>query len=233
MNLGSLTPAPVRTPGRPGYGNSPVIIEARAGTALLPQVLGIASLGFLASALGVYFAPALSGSGVLWICVIASFALIFAVRLTRATPVLSFTLFLALAVVLGFEISPWIRLLTHTGHSGAIFNAAVTTGVGMGVLGIGAQFAHFNYRRIGGIAAGALLALIIAGILSAFFHFIQPTVYSWLTLIIFSVLVVVDFMRIRAGGDGQTPVELALSIYLDGLNIFLALTRVFGGGRRD
>ena len=52
-----------------------------------------------------------------------------------------------------------------------------------------------------------------------------------LTLIIFSVLVVVDFMRIRAGGDGQTAVELALSIYLDGLNIFLALTRLFRGGR--
>ena len=65
-----------------------------------------------------------------------------------------------------------------------------------------------------------------------FFHFIQPTVYSWLSLGIFSVLLVTDFMRIRAGGDGQTAVELALSIYLDGLNIFLALTRLFSG-RRD
>ncbi len=64
-----------------------------------------------------------------------------------------------------------------------------------------------------------------------FFHFIQPGVYSVLTLIIFSVLVIVDFMRIRSGGDGRTAVELALSIYLDGLNIFLALTRLFRGGR--
>jgi modulator of FtsH protease len=64
-----------------------------------------------------------------------------------------------------------------------------------------------------------------------FFHFISPTAYSYLTLLIFSVLIVVDFMRIRNGGDGATAVELALSIYLDGLNVFLALTRIFSGSR--
>ncbi len=168
----------------------------------------------------------------LWICIIASFGLIFAIRATRATPALSFSLFLLLAVVMGFEISPWIRMLLGSGQSGVVFNAAITTGVGMGVLGIGAQFLHFNYRRVAGIAGAALLALVLAGVLSMFFHFIQPTVYSYFTLAIFSVLIVVDFMRIRAGGDGMTPVELALGIYLDGLNVFLALTRIFGG-RRD
>jgi modulator of FtsH protease len=64
-----------------------------------------------------------------------------------------------------------------------------------------------------------------------FFHWISPTAYAYLTLLIFSVLIVVDFMRIRNGGDGATAVELALSIYLDGLNVFLALTRIFSGSR--
>lgn len=233
MAFGSLEPAriPSRNGSRSPYGN-PVVIDSRAKADLLPQVLGIASLGFLASALGVYFAPPLFGQGMLWICIIASFGLIFAVRAARATPVLAFGLFLLLALVMGFEISPWIRVLLGTGHAGAVFNAAVTTGVGMGVLGIGAQFLHFNYRRVAGMAGAALLALVLAGVLSMFFHFIQPTVYSYLTLVIFGVLIVVDFMRIRAGGDGMTPVELALGIYLDGLNVFLALTRIFSG-RRD
>jgi modulator of FtsH protease len=38
-------------------------------------------------------------------------------------------------------------------------------------------------------------------------------------------------MRIRNNGDGATAIELALSIYLDGINIFLALTRIFSGSR--
>ena len=227
--------------------NNPIIIDARNGSrngfgavpqtrttsALLSQVLVIASLGFFTSAVGVYIAPPYFAGGVFWICVIATFALIFAIRATRNTPILSFGLFLLLALAMGFEISPWINMLLHTGHSSAVFNAALTTAVGMGCLGIGAQIFTFDYRRVQNYAFAALLALVLVGVLSMFFHFISPSVYSYLTLAIFSVLVVVDFMRIHRGGDGATPVELALSIYLDGINIFLALTQIFSGGRRD
>ena len=217
--------------------NNPIVIDgntgaaARAVPALLAQVLLISSLGFFVSAFGVYLAPFFYTPGLFWVCVIASFALIFAVRATRKNPPLSLCMFLTLALVMGFEIAPWIQHLLHTGGTGIVLNAAVTTAVGMAVLGMGAQLFRFNYRKVGGIALAALFALIIAGVLSAFFHFISPTTYSYLTLIIFSVLIVVDFMRSRSGGDGATAVELALSIYLDGLNVFLALTRIFSGSR--
>ena len=36
-----------------------------------------------------------------------------------------------------------------------------------------------------------------------------------------------------AGGDGLTAVDLAVSIYLDGLNIFIALLELFGMRSRD
>ena len=218
------------------FNTNPVVITPRgqviqqATPALLSRVLGITSLGFFVTALGTYFAPPFLGGGAMLVCVIASFALIIGVRATRKQPALALTLFLGLALVLGLEISPWIRALVGSGHGQAVFNAAITTAVGMGVLGIGAQFMSFDYRRVGAWATGALLLLVVAGVLSLFLHFVQPSVYYWLTLVVFSVLLVVDFMRIRAGGDGQTATELALGIYLDGLNIFLALTRLFGGG---
>jgi modulator of FtsH protease len=136
-----------------------------------------------------------------------------------------------LALAMGVEISPYINHLLHLGQSKAIYNAALTTAVGMACLGIGAQIFTFDYRRVRNYALAALLALIIVGVLGMFFRFISPGLYAYLTLIIFSVLVVVDFMRIRKGGDGATAVELALSIYLDGINIFLALTRIFSGSR--
>ena len=44
-------------------------------------------------------------------------------------------------------------------------------------------------------------------------------------------LVLIDFARLRAGGDGLTPVQMATSIYLDAINIFLALLQIFGGRR--
>lgn len=227
--------------------NNPIIIDARSGavdrtgsigqsrtsSSLLSRVLVISSLGFFVSAVGVAIAPPYFAGPAFWLCVIATFVLIFAIRATRNNTALSFSLFLLLALAMGFEISPWINQLLHTGHTNAVFNAALTTAVGMAVLGMGAQIVTFDYRRVQNYAFAALLGLVIIGVLGMFFHFISPNAYSYLTLIIFSVLVVVDFMRIHKGGDGATAVELALSIYLDGINIFLALTQIFSGGRRD
>ena len=221
--------------------NNPIIIDAqndprgiaqsRSASTLLSRVLVIASLGFFVSAVGVYIAPPQAGGGIFWLCVIATFILIFAIRATRNTPIVAFGLFMLLALAMGIEISPYINLLLHTGHSNAIRDAALTTAVGMACLGMGAEIFTFDYRRVANYAYAALLALVVVGILGAFFHFISPGLYAYLTLIIFSVLVVVDFMRIRQGGDGATAIELALSIYLDGINIFLALTRIFSGSR--
>jgi FtsH-binding integral membrane protein len=211
-------------------GRSEAGSQTRVASSLLGQVLLIASVGFFVSAVGVYLAPPVLTGGLFWLCVIATFALIFAVRATRKTPALSLGMFLLLALAMGFEISPWIHALLGAGHAEVVFDAAITTAVGMGCLGIGAQIFTFDYRKVRNYAFAALLALVLVGVLSMFFHFVSPGFYSWATLAVFSVLVVVDFMRIREGGAGATAVELAVSIYLDGINIFLALTQIFGGG---
>jgi modulator of FtsH protease len=226
--------------------NNPIIIDGRndrstfgnrstaATSSLLGQVLLITSVGFLTSAVGVYIAPPYMPSGAFLLCVLATFGLIFAIRATRNTPALSFGLFLLLTLAMGFEIAPWIQQLMHTPQGAeVVFNAALTTAIGMGTIGIVAQMVSFNYRRVGGIALGALLALILVSVVAMLFHMhFMPGLYSWAALAIFTVLLLVDFMRIKDNGAGATPIELALTIYLDGLNIFLALTQIFSGGSR-
>jgi FtsH-binding integral membrane protein len=97
-------------------------------------------------------------------------------------------------------------------------------------IGIGPVVGQY-VRRFQGILTIALLGLVVVGIVSAFVHFIHPQTYAWITLVIFAGLVLIDFARIRAGGDGLTPVQIAVSIYLDAINIFLALLQIFGGRR--
>jgi modulator of FtsH protease len=103
----------------------------------------------------------------------------------------------------------------------------------MAVLGGVVYITGLDLRRFQGILFGALVALVLVGLISLFFHFISPTAYAWATLAIFAGLTLLDFARIRAGGDGLTPVQMAVQIYLDALNIFLALLQIFGGRRRD
>ena len=107
------------------------------------------------------------------------------------------------------------------------------SGVGMLTLAAIVYLTSFDYRRLSGIAFAALLLLVVGGLISIFVHFIQPETYAWLTLVIFSILVLIDSTRIKAGGDGLTAVQIATSIYLDGINIFLALLQILGNRRRN
>jgi modulator of FtsH protease len=100
-------------------------------------------------------------------------------------------------------------------------------------MGIVAYLFAIDYRKLLGIGTAALLGVLLLGIVSIFFHFMQPDTYSWLILGVFTLLTVGDFARIRAGGGGQSAVVLALSIYLDAINIFLAVLQLMGGRRRD
>jgi modulator of FtsH protease len=210
----------------------PRIIDApREETAsLLAKVLAITSLGFLVTALGVATAPAWSMLPGL----IAVFALIFAINFARrSNPSLALGLFLSLTYFMGWEIGPIIHRYIQSFGSALVFQAASTTGLGMAAMGCVAYLFNINYRRVAGIGFAALLLLMLVGIVSIFFRFLTPDTYSWLTLGVFTLLTVGDFARIRAGGDGQSAVTLSLSIYLDAINIFLAVLQLLSGRRRD
>jgi modulator of FtsH protease len=196
---------------------------------LLSKVLAITSLGFLVTALGVASAPPWSMLPGL----IAVLGLIFAINSARrSSPGLALGLFLALTYFMGWEISPLIHRYIQSVGSAMVFQAAATTGLGMAAMGCVAYLFQINYRKIAGIGFAALLVLMIAGIASMFLHFLTPDTYSWLTLGVFTLLTVGDFARIRAGGDGRSAVSLSLSIYLDAINIFLAVLQLMSGRRR-
>jgi FtsH-binding integral membrane protein len=208
------------------------VIEANTAT-LLGKVLWITTAGFLFTALGAYLAPPTLGISYLLI-VLLNFGLIFAISAAaRRSSGWGLTLFYVFTLLMGVQISPILNQYLHSTNGPTIvFQAAITTALGMAAMAIIAQFANFNYMKVGRIAIYALMGLILIGIIGLFVHFVQPGVYAWLSLIIFSVLLLVDFMRLRDRGQAYGAVQMSLSIYLDALNIFLALLQIFGGGRR-
>jgi modulator of FtsH protease len=200
--------------------------------ALLGQVLGITGAGFLVTAVTGYFAQGFP-YGASLIALLVGFGFLFAISGTRGNPGLSMLMFYAFTACEGIGIGPLIAQYARIDGSGVVVEAASTTGLGMLVLAAVVYMTSFDYRKLSGIAFGALLALVIVGLISAFTHFLHPQVYAWITLAVFTLLVLVDFGRIRAGGGGATAIELATSIYLDSINIFLALLRIFGSRDRD
>jgi len=214
------------------------ILDTKASATLLSKVLWITTVGFLFTAFGAYIAPDVTGFS--FGIVILSFVLLFAIRwAAQRSPALGLAMFYLFTVVMGVEVGPLIKMYLHLANGQqVVFEAAMTTAVGMAVMALIAQIANFNYQKVGNYAVAALFGMIIVSIIAGFFHYMGPAAYSlycWAGLALFSVLLLVDFMRLRDSPANATPVFMALSIYLDALNIFLFLLQIFGngGGRRD
>ncbi|MDB5073712.1 MAG: FtsH-interacting integral rane protein [Candidatus Eremiobacteraeota bacterium] len=220
---------------RSPYGRSPYGAAYAPGPAvsvpgLLGQVLGITGVGFLITACAAYLFRGVP-YGVGMIASIGGLVLLFVMQAVRNNPPVALLLFYAFTFIEGIGLAPVITYYANLSGPEVVVNAAATTGFGMLVLGGVAFVFSVDWRRFAGIAFAALIALLIVGLISAFTHWVHPTTFSWLILGVFTLLTLVDFSRIRAGGDGATPVELAIAIYLDAINIFLALLRIFSRSR--
>lgn len=215
---------------RTGTWSTTIDVPRESTAPLLAKVLGITSLGFLITALGVATSP-------VWAMLpgfIAVLALIFAINFARkANPAVALGLFYLLTYFMGWEIGPLIQRYMVTIGPAIVFQAASTTGLGMACMGIVAYLFNISYRAVTGIASALLLGVLLIGLVSIFFHFLSPDTYSWMILGVFTLLTIGDFARIRAGGDGQSAVSLSLSIYLDAINIFMAVLQLLGGRRRN
>jgi modulator of FtsH protease len=223
-----------QSPGQysPYQQGSQALTGSVSTAGLLGQVLGIVGAGFVITAATSYlFQGAPHGGAVL--AMLVGFGLLMAINGTRANSALSLALFYLFAACEGVGIAPVIGAYVRGFGSGLVVEAATTTGLGMLTLGTVAWLSSFDFRRLQNLAFGLIVGLVLVGLIGAFVHFLHPQVYAWATLGVFTLLTLVDFARIRAGGDGLSPVLMAVSIYLDGVNIFLALLQILGGRRRD
>jgi FtsH-binding integral membrane protein len=211
------------------YG-APPFAPAIPTRSLLAQVLGITALGLCVTALAAWLFQGLA-PGVGLIAMIVGFILLFSIYGARRNEALSLLLFYAFTFCEGVGIAPVVGQYVRAFGPDVVVNAALTTGLGMFALAAVVYATGLDLRRFQGVFMIALLGLIVVGVVSIFVRFIHPETYAWITLVIFSGLVLIDFARIRAGGDGLTPVMMATSIYLDAINIFLALLQIFGGRR--
>ncbi|MBV9718030.1 MAG: Bax inhibitor-1/YccA family protein [Candidatus Eremiobacteraeota bacterium] len=216
--------------GRYGSHGQPVV-PAIPTQSLLAQVLAITALGLCVTALAAWLSQGFVTSGIGLIAMLVGLVLLFSIYAARRNEALSLLLFYTFAFCEGVGIAPVIGQYLRAFGPDVVVNAALTTGLGMFALGAVVYATGLDLRRFQGIFTIALLGLIVVGIVSVFVRFLHPETYAWLTLIIFSGLVLIDFARLRAGGDGLTPVLMATSIYLDAINIFLALLQIFGGRR--
>ena len=112
--------------------------------------------------------------------------------------------------------------------------AAILTASTFGVLTLYATVSRRDFSAWGGFFVVGLWVLIGTSLLNLFFR--NETASLWLAgaaVFVFGGLLVYDTWRIRNVYGPDDYVPAAVSIYLDLLNLFLAIISLLGGRRRD
>jgi len=178
---------------------------------------------------------------VFWLLVIAELGIVFV--LSAMIERLSFTtaaiMFVVYSLLNGVLLSSIFLVYTMESITSVFFITAGTFG-GMAVVG---SFIKKDLSSMGRIFIMALIGIIIASIVNMFMHSdTLTTILNYLGVLIFVGLTAWDAQRIKLmlqqhGTDvneGTMKIALlgSLSLYLDFINLFLYLLRIFGS-RRD
>ena len=119
-------------------------------------------------------------------------------------------------------------------NMGSIVSAFMSAAILFGVMSGYGYFTKKNLDSIGQFMFIGLIAIIIASIVNIFIgSTVMQMVISAIAVIVFLGLTAYDTQKIRemvsVDNDGKAEVMGALSLYLDFINLFLALLQLFGG----
>jgi hypothetical protein len=205
----------------------------RAGRVIpIPAGVAVQSSDILLTGLGyaVFVSP------LKWAIILAPLALVFALSFTvgRLRPATAQLLFWLYAVLVGLSLASIFLLYAHTSIARVFFITAAAFG-GLSLWG------YTTRRDLGGLGAFAamgLIGIVIASLINLAF---ASTMLQWVVSIVgigvFSALTAWDTQRLKSeylygAMTGETAERSAilgaLSLYLDFINLFTLLLRLFG-----
>lgn len=154
--------------------------------------------------------------------------------INRIPTAVAYAIFVGYAVLNGLTLSSVFLVYT----SGSIASTFLVTATTFAVMSTYGFFTNRDLTRIGSLAFMALIGIIIASLVN---FFLQSTMLYWITtyvgVLVFVGLIAYDTQKIKAmyqAGytqgemEGKGAIMGALSLYLDFINLFLLLLRIFG-----
>lgn len=114
-----------------------------------------------------------------------------------------------------------------------VLAAVITVGITVGLTLFALQ-TKIDFTIFSGILFSILLVLVMAGVIALFFPESRTfsLLYSSVAALLFSAYLVYDVQMIAGGRKHELGpddfIQAALAVYLDILNIFLAILRIFG-----
>jgi FtsH-binding integral membrane protein len=230
-------PAPFAAPSALG-----VKPDARLASAFLTQAFVWMFVGLLVTA-GVAWAVQSNerllefAAGNFFILFIVQLGLVVAISaaINRISATFALALFFVYAATLGITIGLIVMAYTQT----SVVTAFLSASAMFGAAALYGATTKRSLAGIGGILFMGLIGIVVASLLNII---LGNSMLSWaiavVGVVIFTVLTAYDVQRIQAGdlaartGSMEKAAVIgALHLYLDFINLFLFMLRLFGGNR--
>jgi FtsH-binding integral membrane protein len=228
------------------YAAQPPVAVARTDSNFLQRVFlwmftGLAITGGVAAAIGssdTLLTDITETPGIIIAVIVVQLGIVFGLSfaINRISVGLATFLFLLYSATVGVTFAFIFELYTTQ----SIFTAFLITAGMFGALAVWGAITDIDLSKLGAIAFMALIGLILATIVNIFWA--NETLY-WITtyagVAIFAALTAYDMQKLtqinREGisgeAAGRAAIMGALALYLDFINLFLFLLRIFGQQR--
>jgi FtsH-binding integral membrane protein len=228
------------------YAAQPPVSVAREDSGFLQRVflwmfVGLAITGGVAAAIGSsdqLLTDITESPGIIIGVIVVQLAIVFGISfaINRISVGLATVLFLIYSATVGITFAFIFELYTTQ----SIFTTFLITAGMFGALAVWGALTDADLSKVGSIAFMALIGLILATIVNIFWA--NSTLY-WITtyagVAIFAALTAYDMQKLKQIGqqgltgdaEGRAAILGALTLYLDFINLFLFLLRIFGQQR--
>lgn len=207
--------------------DSRTVSVARPRGALLGQVLGLLAFSMLFTAGGALLAPMIGPSSLI-IGIIGGLVTLLVLVFARSlAPTIRLGLFYLFTTFEGMTIGLLLSAYIAAGLGNIVVLAGGTTGGLVFALSAYAWTTKRDLSGWGSFLFMGLIGLVLASLIGFFvaaplFHLVIAAV----TAILFSGYVLYDVQNLKYARHGDDPIGYAIGIYLDILNLFLAILRI-------
>ncbi|CRF48887.1 Integral membrane protein [Helicobacter heilmannii] len=170
-----------------------------------------------------------------WAFFIGEIAAFFGLMFTRTMPTVNLLMLFAFAFLSGITLVPLLGFVIAKSGAAAIWQALGMTTIVFGVMSIYAIKTKNDLANMGKMLFIAVIVVMVASLINLFLGSpMMQVAIAGVCVVLFSLFVAYDTQNIIRGLY-ESPVEAAVALYVDFLNIFVSLLQILGimGGRND
>lgn len=207
-------------------------IQEGASVGFMKQTYQLLAASMIAAAVGAYLTMPFAATVMeyKWFIFGAELLILFfGLSMSRGKPGLNLAMLFAFTFLTGVSLVPLLASLIGSGNGAVIGNAFLMTSVLFGALSLFAINSKTDYSSWGKPLFITLIVVIVASLIN-YFLLQSPMMHIIITagiLLLFSFFTIYDTQNI-ANGAYDSPVDAAVSLYIDFLNIFTALLQLLG-----